>query len=248
MSQEELLINLGIIVNLVLLEGLLSFDNALALAALVNKRLSDPKDRKRALTWGIWGAYVFRTLMIFVGVTLMQYPWIRIGAGAYLIWIAFAELVLKRHDGSDHPEDTKLARMGFLGLSPLWSTIVAVELMDIMFSIDSIGVALALSSNTWVLITGAFLGILMMRVAAQFFIVLIQKFPILVKTAFVLVALAGINIILDAHGVPIPFTGGRTFTIGLALEEKYFLSLLFSIFIGSMAFDWARQRAALRRS
>jgi YkoY family integral membrane protein len=230
--------DLVIVLQLIILEGLLSFDNALALAALVEKRLKDPKARRRALTWGIWGAYIFRTIVIFIGVWLMANPWIRVVAGIYLVWIAFDELYLKRND-DEHKEVGAIGfSLGLLKLSPLWATVVSVELMDIMFSIDSIAVALALSNKTWVLILGAALGIVMMRIAAQFFIVLIEKFPVLVKTAFVLVGLAGINILLDSKNLPIPFTGGHKVTIGMAIPEHPFLLLLFVVFVGSILLNW----------
>lgn len=223
-----------IVIQLVILEGLLSFDNALALAALVETRLSDPIARRRALTWGIWGAYLFRTIVIFVGAWLMREPWAKALAGSYLLWLAFSELCLKKEESGE-----KTIGIGsFLKLSPLWSTIIAVEIMDIMFSIDSIGVALVLSKKTWVLVLGAILGILMMRVAAQFFISLIQKFPVLVKTAFILVALAGVNIVLEIKNLWIPFTGGYLLTIDRAIPEYPFLGILFAVFFGSILLNW----------
>jgi YkoY family integral membrane protein len=227
--------DLAVVLQLVILEGLLSFDNALALAALVEKRLSDPVQRKRALKWGIWGAYAFRTAVIFLGVWLMANPWIRVAAGLYLVWIAIDELFLKKEHGEQNAPSLNL---WFFKLSPFWSVVVSVELMDIMFSIDSIAVALALSQKPWVLILGAVLGILMMRVAAQFFIVLIAKFPILVKTAFVLVGLAGANILLDTKGAVLPFTGGYVINLDLAIPEHPFLILLFSIFAISILLNW----------
>jgi YkoY family integral membrane protein len=227
--------DLAVVLQLVILEGLLSFDNALALAALVEKRLTDPVQRKRALKWGIWGAYAFRTAVIFLGVWLMSNPWIRVAAGLYLVWIALDELFLKKEHGEEHAPSLNL---GFFKLSPFWSVVVSVELMDIMFSIDSIAVALALSQKPWVLILGAVLGILMMRVAAQFFIVLIAKFPILVKTAFILVGLAGVNILLDTKGAVVPFTGGYVINLDWAVPEHPFLILLFSIFAGSILLNW----------
>lgn len=226
-----LLHDFAVVVQLVILEGLLSFDNALALAALVEKRLTDPVERRRALKWGIWGAYLFRTIVIFVGVWLMANPWIRVAAGLYLVWIAVDELFLKK-DGAE--EKAVSLNLGFVKLTPFWSVVVSVELMDIMFSVDSIAVALALSNKTWVLILGAMLGILMMRIAAQFFITLIGKFPILVKTAFILVGLAGLNILLDTKGAVVPFTGGRAINLDVAIPEHPFLVLLFGIFVGSM--------------
>jgi YkoY family integral membrane protein len=227
--------DLAVVLQLVILEGLLSFDNALALAALVGTRLSDPLQQKRALKWGIWGAYVFRTAVIFLGVWLMSNPWIRVAAGLYLVWIAVDELFLKKQDGE---EKATALNFGFFKLSVFWSTVVSVELMDIMFSVDSVAVALALSQKPWVLILGAMLGILMMRVAAQFFIVLIAKFPILLKTAFVLVGLAGANILLDTKGAVVPFTGGYTIHMDWAIPEHSFLILLFAIFAGSLLLNW----------
>lgn len=208
-----------IILYLIVLEGLLSFDNALALAALVKSRLHDPADQKRALTYGIWGAYIFRVIVIFSGVWLMQHNWVKLAAGGYLIWLATKELLFKK-TGDEKPSSGLI----FLRLSALWSTILCVELMDIMFSVDSIGVALAVSDVRWVLIAGAFFGILMMRVAASLFIRLIERFPILEKTAFVLVGLAGINVCLKVFDY--------------ALPEAYFFALLGSIFVGSMAFTY----------
>jgi len=230
----SLIYNIGIVIQLVILEGLLSFDNALALAALVSKRLSTAADRRRALTWGIWGAYGFRTIVIFIGTWLMANPWVKVLAGAYLVWLAVGELFLKHEKGKQEHEVR--VRMRFL--SPLWSTIIAVELMDIMFSIDSIGVALVLSKEKWVLILGAALGILMMRLAATLFVRLIKRFPVLIKTAFVLVGIAGVNILLEIKDLAIPLTGGFRLTIDRAIPEYPFLALLFAVLLGSIALNW----------
>ena len=225
------LTHVGLILQLVILEGLLSFDNALALAALVRTRLKSPEDQKRALTWGIWGAYVFRIGIVFIGVWLMKYEWVKLLAGVYLVWLAISQLFF--HHKSVEQEVSELAPhwMDFMKISPLWKTIIAVELMDIMFSIDSIGVALAISDVKWVLVTGAILGILMMRVAAQMFVGLIEKFPILEKTAFVLVGLAGLNVVLKIKDLPLGFT---TLTIDSAIPEHPFMFLLVGILVGAL--------------
>lgn len=215
--------NILTIIYLVVIEGLLSFDNALALAALVKKRLSDPEDQKHALRWGILGAYIFRIGVIFAGVWLMSHVWVKLVAGGYLVILAVTELFFANKDGSD------LEGFTFKGLSPLWSTIVSVEIMDIMFSLDSIGVALAVSNKTWVLIAGAVLGILMMRVAAGVFIKLIERYPILEKTAFVLVGIAGLNVMLKVAHWDIP--------------EAPFFGLLATIFVGSIAYSEAVKEA-----
>lgn len=229
---------------LVVLEGLLSFDNALALAATVKSRLKDPAEQRKALRYGIWGAYIFRTLVIFLGVTLMKYEWIKAVAAGYLIWLAVSELWPQGHTLSKEiEEDEKIVEretsglVKFFKLSPLWSTILAVELMDIMFSVDSIGVAFAISNQEWILVTGAILGILMMRFAATVFIKLIDRFPVLVKTAFLLVGLAGINMVLKLKDLPLGPLG--SLTIDKEIPEHVFTLLLAGVFSGAMALNAA---------
>lgn len=230
--QSVTVTDLLIVLQLVILEGLLSFDNALALAALVKKRLAHPEDQKHALLWGIWGAYVFRIGIIFIGVWLMQHEWVKAVAGLYLIWLAVSELFLN-NDVDDVAADDEKPNVvtGRASTMLLWRTILAVEIMDIMFSIDSIGVALAISNVKWVLIAGAILGIVMMRMAAQMFTKLIDQFPVLKKTAFVLVGLAGVNVILKLKDLNLGF---MTLTIDSPIHEGPFMALLLTILFGSM--------------
>lgn len=238
--------HVALIAQLAVLEGLLSFDNALALAALVRTRLKNPEDQRKALTWGIWGAYIFRIFIVFVGVWLMSFEWAKAIAGLYLVWLAASELFFKNHEEKSEngkslsPKSMQFSLGNVLKLSPLWSAIVAVELMDIMFSIDSIGVALALSSEKWILIAGAVIGIFMMRLAAQWFVRLMEHFPLLEKTAFVLVGVAGINVLLKLKNLPLGFT---SLTIDHPIPEHPFLAIMVSILIISMGYDYCRQKS-----
>jgi YkoY family integral membrane protein len=206
------------VLYLVILEGVLSVDNALALAALVKGRLTDPKDQEKALHYGIVGAYVFRIAVIFAGVWLMSHEWVKWLAAIYLIYLGVSELFFNKHAKDDG--EGEVGGISFNLLSPLWSTIVAVELMDIMFSIDSIAVALSVSDKASILIAGAVLGIIAMRYAAKYFIKLIEKFPVLEKTAFVLVALAGGKIVVEL--------------LGAHVSELVFMPLMFAVIGGSM--------------
>ena len=231
--------NLFIIFQLIILEGLLSFDNALALAALVKKKLKDPVQQKKALLLGIWGAYLFRIGIIFIGVWLMKYEWVKAIAGLYLLYLSCHELFF--HKDSTH-ESSQTESIGKIiiptGLKASTKhfilVIFQVEMMDLMFSIDSIAVALAISDVKWVLISGALLGVLLMRIAAQFFIKLIEKFPILEKTAFVLVGIAGINVILKIKDLNLGFT---YLTIDKPIPENIFLFLMFFVLIVSLFFN-----------
>jgi YkoY family integral membrane protein len=197
----------GVIGTLVILEGLLSADNALVLAVLV-KHLPKEK-RKKALFYGIFGAYLFRIIAIGVGVTLINIGWIKIVGGHYLLWIVFQNF-MKKNDDEDEVQNKK---MGF------WRTVLTVELMDIAFSIDSVIAAFGVSNQEWVLFLGGVLGILMMRGVAQLFLALIEKIPEFETTAFVLIAIIGVKMIVDAFGFHV--------------DELTFFSALFVIFIGT---------------
>jgi YkoY family integral membrane protein len=182
-------VNWGIIGTLVLLEGLLSADNALVLAVMV-KHL--PKEQqKKALFYGLLGAYIFRFIAIGVGTFLVQITWIKVLGGAYLLWIAYSNLFMKKH-GEDGEVQNK-------GLS-FWRTVIAVEIMDIAFSVDSVLAAFGVSDKVWVLFMGGILGVLMMRGVAQVFLKLIDKIPELEKTAFILIIVIGLKMIAGAFG------------------------------------------------
>ncbi|WP_138754391.1 TerC family protein [Paenibacillus sinopodophylli] len=228
--------NWGIIATLVLLEGLLSADNALVLAVMV-KHL--PKEQqKRALFYGIIGAYIFRFIAIGVGVYLVQITWIKVAGGLYLLWIALSNLF--------HLE-FKLARVGGIKLIPyigkkgndeeaevqnkgygFWRTVLAVELMDIAFSIDSVLAAFGVSEEVWVLFLGGILGVLMMRGVAQIFLKLIDKFPELEKAAFILIILIGVKMIAGAYDFEVPHT--------------LFFGLIIAVFGGTLIYSAVRNK------
>lgn len=130
----------GIIGTLVILEGLLSADNALVLAVLVKHLPED--QRRKALFYGIIGAYLFRVIAIGIGVTLINIGWIKIVGGHYLLWLVLQHFINKR----DGEEELQTKQVGF------WSTVLTVELMDIAFSIDSVIAAFGVSNQVLSLI------------------------------------------------------------------------------------------------
>lgn len=230
--------NWGIIATLVILEGLLSADNALVLAVMV-KHL--PKEQqKKALFYGIIGAYIFRFLAIGVGVYLVQITWIKVAGGLYLLWIALSNLF--------HLE-FKFARIGNVPCIPyigkkskgeeaevqnkgygFWRTVIAVEIMDIAFSIDSVLAAFGVSEEVWVLFLGGILGVLMMRGVAQVFLKLIDKFPELEKAAFILIIVIGAKMIAGAYDFHVP--------------HSLFFGLIIAVFGGTLIFSAVRNKRA----
>ena len=82
--------DIAVVALLVVLEGVLSIDNALVLGLLA-KRL--PKhQQKRALTYGLVGAFVFRLIAVGTAVFLMRWWWVKLLGGGYLIYIAVKHL------------------------------------------------------------------------------------------------------------------------------------------------------------
>ncbi|MTI81295.1 MAG: DUF475 domain-containing protein [Firmicutes bacterium] len=204
----------GIILSLVLLEGILSADNALVLAVAV-KHLP-PKQRRRALLYGIWGAYFFRFIAIGFGVYLVKFMFVKILGALYLLWMAFKFFTR----GGDDDGEVKTIHAGF------WKTVATVEMIDIAFSIDSVLAAFGVSEQIWVLFLGGLLGILMMRLVAQVFIELLEKYPGIEATAYVLIAFIGAKMMGSAFGFHI--------------EEVITLAIMASIFCGGFLLQYMR--------
>src|SRR5215213_2205813 len=104
MSLEELLAGLSVIAALVVLEGLLSVDNVLGIAALA--RELPAAQQKKAIRIGLFLAYFFRVLALFVAGWLATNTWVRwLGAG-YLIWLMSSHLTKDDgHDAAHHAAD-----------------------------------------------------------------------------------------------------------------------------------------------
>jgi YkoY family integral membrane protein len=173
--------SLIIIGNLILIESLLSIDNAAVLATMV---LDLPENqRQKALKYGILGAYVFRGLALLFASVLIKIWWLKPIGGLYLLYLVFDWW--KKKQKSDNPEEMvdKNANwlyrktVGYIG--NFWATIALVELMDMAFSIDNVFAAV---------------GILAMRFVAQWFVKLMEKFPFLETSAFIVIAILGLKL------------------------------------------------------
>lgn len=120
-----------VIFLLVLLEGLLSADNAMVLAVLV---LGLPKpQRKRALRYGIFGAFAFRSVALLFGLYMMSVALVKLAGAVYLLYLPFRHF-FGEHDGEGRRSVPQARR--WLGMSPFWATVVKVELTDIVFAVD----------------------------------------------------------------------------------------------------------------
>jgi tellurite resistance protein TerC len=201
-----------IIVQLIFLEGILSIDNAAVIGALVtplpdDKRVEWPhglqqfgdwlhpvigNQRMAALRVGLLGAYLGRGAMLFMTSFLINNSWIKLIGAAYLIRLAFENLGDMTGGGSEEDEELQTVKE-----KAFWATVLTVETMDLIFSIDNVVAAVSLSDKIWVVMIGVAIGILTMRFAAGIFSYAVLKEPVLKQAAYVLVLSIGIELILE---------------------------------------------------
>jgi YkoY family integral membrane protein len=221
----------GLIGTLIILEGLLSADNALVLAVMV-KHLPKEK-RKKALFYGLLGAYAFRFIAIGLGVFLIKLWWVKAIGAAYLAWLSIKYFIDKRKD--DEGEEEEAEGMNQSGLlirlfGTFWGTVAAVELMDIAFSVDSVLAAFGVSNEVWVLLIGGMLGVLMMRGVAGVFLTLIDRIPELETTAYILILIISLKMFAEVFFhyelsaiyffIILLFTFGATFIVHFLNKKK----------------------------
>src|SRR5689334_11991445 len=182
-------INIGL---LVILEGLLSADNALVLAMMI---VGLPRrDQKKALRYGLVGAFAFRIAATLLATYLISIGWVKLLGGLYLIYLAYAHFF---RSGSSEERTRPQPAQPWLGMSALWATVVKVELVNIAFSVDSILVAVAMSKKTWVVLAGGLLGIIAIRVVIGQLLTLVRRYPAIVDGAFIIIAWVGLKLLIE---------------------------------------------------
>jgi YkoY family integral membrane protein len=177
---------------LIALEGLLSADNAMVLAVLV---LGVPRaQQKKALRYGILGAFAFRTIATMLAVYLIKLEWVKLAGAGYLMYLTFHHF-WGSEDAAGRRTPPKAKP--WLGLSAFWATVVKVELTDIVFAVDSILVAVAMSPKLWVILSGGILGILTMRLVIGQLLSLVERYPPLVDGAFIIIGWVAIKLLIE---------------------------------------------------
>ncbi len=212
--------SLGIIGNLIIIESLLSVDNAAVLATMVMDLPENQRDK--ALKYGIWGAYFFRGLAMIFAAVLIKIWWLKPLGGLYLLYLVYDYWKSKQTESNEDDTIDKSsnwlykATVGSLGT--FWATVALVELMDMAFSIDNVFAAVAFTPNIILVCIGVFIGILAMRFIAQWFVKLMEKYNFLETAAFIVIAILGIK-------------------LTLSLFEHFFPESSISVFLGSHIAD-----------
>jgi YkoY family integral membrane protein len=205
--------SLAIIGNLIIIESLLSVDNAAVLATMVMDL--PEKEREKALKYGIWGAYIFRGLAMIFAAFLIKIWWLKPLGGLYLLYLVFDFWKGKQTESTDDDVIDKKsnwlykATVGSIG--SFWATVCLVELMDMAFSIDNVFAAVAFTPNIILVCIGVFIGILAMRFIAQWFVKLMQKYSFLETAAFIVIAILGLKLTVSVFEHYYPESGFSRF-------------------------------------
>lgn len=154
-----------------------------------------PAKRKRALTYGIAGAFVFRFVALIFAAHPMRFMVFKLVGGAYLIYLAMKHMFFFRKEDAHQPRKS-------VGKS-FWKTVAVVELTDIAFSIDSITTAVAMTDMLVVVWAGGILGIVFLRFAAGLFVKLLDRLPRLEDLAYQLIFFVGAKLSLEAFHIEI---------------------------------------------
>jgi YkoY family integral membrane protein len=173
---------------LVSLEAVLSADNAVALAS-ISQGLADEKMRRQALNIGLIIAYVLRMVLIIGATWVVNYWQFQILGAGYLLWLVF------QYFSSKHGEDDEDKAPKF---ENIWQAIPMLAITDLAFSLDSVATAVAVSTDTWLVISGATIGIIILRFMAGLFIRWLKEYTYLEDAGYITVGLVGLKLLVRA--------------------------------------------------
>jgi YkoY family integral membrane protein len=173
---------------LVALEAVLSADNAVALAS-ISQGLTDDKLRRQALNIGLILAYILRMTLILAATWVVRYWQFQVLGAAYLLWLVYQYFSSKTDEDGEHhgPKFTSV-----------WQAIPTIAITDLAFSLDSVATAIAVSTDTWLVISGATIGIIILRFMAGLFIKWLDEYTHLEDAGYITVGLVGLKLLVRA--------------------------------------------------
>lgn len=177
-----------VLLILIGLEAVLSADNAIALAAIA-QGLEDPELQRRALNFGLVAAYVLRITLILTATWIVQFWQFELLGAAYLLWLVY------QHFTSDTEEDDQHHGPRF---TSLWQTIPLIAVTDLAFSLDSVTTAIAISDQTWLVLTGGTIGVITLRFMAGLFIKWLKEYVHLEDAGYITVGFVGLRLLVRA--------------------------------------------------
>ena len=228
-----------------LIEKALSIDNIFVMVILFGAFGVPAHQQHRVLFWGIIGALVMRAIFIFAGTALIaRFHWTVYVFGAFLVITGIR--MLRSTGQQAHPEDSAAIRLtrrvlpvttgqegserffvrvdGRRMVTPLFLALVAVELTDLIFAVDSIPAILAISREPFIVFTSNIFAILGLRSLYFLLAGVVQKFRYLkVGLAGVLVFVGLKMMLVDVVEIPVGLSLG---VVALLIAASIGLSLL----------------------
>jgi len=198
------------------LEKSLSIDNIFVMAIIFQHFAIKPIRQHRVLYWGILGAIIMRAIMVFGGAWLFsRFDWLFYPFGAYLVFTGVRMVVTKESEGG--AEDSRVIRLvrwvlpvstedhgehftarvdGRFVFTTLFLVLVTIELMDVVFAVDSVPAVLAITTDPFIVLTSNIFAILGLRSLYFVLASMIQKFRYLQYSLSAILVLIGAKMIL----------------------------------------------------
>lgn len=181
-----------VVLSLVVIEGLLSVDNALAIAAMASHL--DEKKRSVAMNFGYAAAYGFRIVALLVAQWIIDNTWVKLAGAFYLLWLMCSHFSAPKQASDENGESKRANNIE----RSFVSTITAIALMDLSLSLDNVVAAIALAHDKpWAVYVGVTIGIISLRLIAGFALKMIERYPVLEHTAFVLIGYVGMLLLIE---------------------------------------------------
>jgi len=217
-----------------LIEKSLAVDNVFVWLMLFSYFSVPPALQRRVLVYGVLGAIVLRTIMIFAGTWLItQFEWMLYVFGAFLLFTGVKMALAKEDDAGigDKPlvrwlrghlrmtdtienEHFFVRKKGLLYATPLLLVLILVELSDVIFAVDSIPAIFAVTTDPFIVLTSNLFAILGLR--AMYFLLsgVAERFSMLKYGLAVILVFIGIKmLIVDFYHIPIAISLGVVFGI-----------------------------------
>jgi tellurite resistance protein TerC len=230
-----------------LIELSLSVDNIFVIAIIFSSFRIPQKYQHRILFWGIMGAIVFRGLMIYFGVLLIhKFSWTTYIFGGFLIFTA-VKMLFNNEDEKFEPKKSFVYRIlrkiipvtthidgehffvkrrHLTAATPLFVALVVIEVMDVIFAIDSVPAILAITSDPFLVFSSNIFAILGLRSMYFFLSHMLDRFAHLEYSLIAILTFVGLKMLLHDY-IQLPEWVSLTF-IGVSLLIGVLVSLKMS--------------------
>lgn len=230
-----------------LIELSLSVDNIFVIAIIFSSFRIPQKYQHRVLFWGILGAIVFRGLMIYFGVLLIhKFSWMTYIFGIFLIFTA-VKMLFNKEDDKFEPkksfvyralrkiipvtshidgEHFFVKRRHITAATPLFVALVVIEVMDVIFAIDSVPAILAITSDPFLVFSSNIFAILGLRSMYFFLAHMLNRFAHLEYSLIAILSFVGLKMLLHDY-IKLPEWASLTF-IAISLLVGILVSLRMS--------------------